>query len=91
MSIDDILNKLEAAEKNFAGTQFLAPILGPGKVRVRIAGIVCQLAITNILPKRFRGWAILQAKSTSEASFVREAGLAEVADGGDDQLGMARA
>ena len=79
MSIDDILNRLEAAEQNFAGTQFLAPILGPGKVRIRIAGIVCQLAITDKLPRKFQGWAILQAKSTSEAVFVREAGLAEVA------------
>jgi hypothetical protein len=79
MSIDDILNRLEAAEQNFAGTQFLAPILGPGKVRIRIAGIVCQLAITDKLPRNFRGWAVLQAKSTSEAVFVREAGLAEVA------------
>jgi hypothetical protein len=79
MSIDDILNKLEAAEQAFTGAHFLAPIVGPGKVRVRIAGIVCQLAITRGLPAGFRGWALLRAKSTAEAIFVREAGLAEIA------------
>jgi hypothetical protein len=83
MSIDDILNSLEAAEHSFAGTLFLAPIVGRGKarsrVRVRIAGVACQLAVTSDLPQDFRGWAVLQAVSTSEAVFVREAGLADVA------------
>lgn len=83
MSIDDILDNLEAAEQAFSGTRFLAPIIGRGKVRsqvrVRIAGVVCQLAITRDLPQDFQGWAVLQALSTSEATFVREAGLAEVA------------
>jgi hypothetical protein len=79
MNIDDLLDKLEKAEQEFAGTQFLAPVIGSGQVQVRIAGIVCQLAITGNLPQGFQGWAILQAQSTSEASFVREAGLAEVA------------
>lgn len=83
MSIDDILNRLEAAEQAFAGTRFLAPIVGRGKdrsrVRIRIAGVVCQLTITAGLPQDFRGWAVMEALSTSEAAFIREAGLAEVA------------
>jgi len=83
MSIDDILNRLEAAEQAFAGTHFLAPIIGRGtarnRVRVRIAGIVCQMAITQELPVKFSGWAVFKALSTSEAAFVREATLAEVA------------
>jgi hypothetical protein len=79
MSIDDILNKLEAAEQAFAGTEFLAPIIGPNRVGVRIAGVVCQLAITDGLPSGFRGWAVLKALSTGEAAFVREAGMAAVA------------
>jgi hypothetical protein len=82
MSIDDILNKLEAAEQAFEGTYFLAPIVGKGevrtKVRVRVAGVVCQLTITQDLPRDFQGWAVFQAVSTSEAAFVREATLAEV-------------
>jgi hypothetical protein len=81
MSIDDILNRLEAAEQAFAGTHFLAPIVGRGRsrVQVRIAGIVCRLDIKRELPQGFRGWAILQALSTSEAAFIRQASLAEVA------------
>ena len=82
MSIEDILNNLEAAEQAFEGSHFLAPIVGQGKVRtrvrVRIAGVICQLAITQGLTRDFHGWAVLQALSTSEAAFVREAGLAEV-------------
>ena len=78
MSIDDILNKLEAAEKAFTGRNFLAPIVGSGPVRVRIAGIVCQLAVAEDVPEGFQGWAVLRAKSTNEAAFVREAGLAEI-------------
>jgi len=83
MSIHELLNKLQAAEQAFAGTEFLAPIVGPGqvsaRVRVRIAGVACQLAITQGLPEGFRGWAVFRALSTSEAAFVRGASLGEVA------------
>lgn len=79
MSIHDLLNRMEAAEKGFVGTEFLAPVVGAGRVAVRIAGVVCQLQVTEGRPKRFQGWAILRALSTSQAAFVREAGLAEVA------------
>jgi hypothetical protein len=79
MSIHDLLNRMEAAEKNFVGTQFLAPVVGDGRVAVRIAGVVCQLQVKEGRPRRFHGWAILRALSTSQAAFVRQAGLAEVA------------
>lgn len=79
MSIHDLLNRMEAAEKGFVGTEFLAPVVGNGRVAVRIAGVVCQLQVTEGRPPHFHGWAILRALSTSQAAFVRQAGLAEVA------------
>ncbi len=79
MPIDDLLDKLEQAERRFVRTEFLAPIIGQGHVVVRIAGVVCQLKVTAGLPHEFAGWAILRSLSTSKAEFVREASLTETA------------
>ena len=76
MGIDDLLNKLEAAEHDFLASEVLAPVLPGQAITVRIAGIVCQLRVDN---QRFEGWALLQPLSTSRARFVRAARLAEVA------------
>lgn len=76
MGIDDLLNKLEAAEKDFLASEVLAPVLPGQAVSVRIAGILCQLRVDN---QRFEGWAVLRPLSTSQARFVRPAALAEVA------------
>ena len=80
MSIDDILNRLEAAEKEFVGREFLAPVVGHGQVMVRIAGVLCRIHVIDGLPRGFRGWALLQALSTSRARFIGNAGLTQVAD-----------
>jgi hypothetical protein len=76
MGIDDLLNKLEAAEKDFLASEVLAPVLPGQAVNVRIAGILCQLRVDN---QRFEGWAILRPLSTSQARIVRPARMAEVA------------
>ena len=78
MSIDDILNRLEAAEKDFVGREFLAPVVG--HVMVRIAGIFCRIRTIEGLPRGFRGWALLQALSTSRARFIETASMTQVAD-----------
>lgn len=77
MSIHDLLDKLAAAEQDFEGSEFLAPIVGSNHVQVRIAGIICQITVSKNLPRDFRGWAILRALSTKEASFERQATLTE--------------
>jgi len=87
MSIDEVLDRLEAAENEFAGRELMAPVVGPeagpaagrAEVAVRIAGVICRLRTIDDLPRGFRGWAILRALSTSRARFVGEAGLAQVA------------
>ena len=78
MSIDDILNRLEAAEKDFVGREFLAPVIG--HVMVRIAGVVCRIRTIEGLPLDFRGWAVLQALSTSRARFIEPAGMTQTAE-----------
>ncbi len=78
MSIHDILNRLEEAERRFAGTEFLAPIMGEARVHVRIAGVVCKLKVAVGLPPGFAGYAFLRARSTREAEFVRAATLQEI-------------
>ncbi|MBP7689570.1 MAG: hypothetical protein KA765_16760 [Thermoflexales bacterium] len=78
MTIHDLLNKLADDERRFSGTQFLAPIVGRGPVLIRIAGIICRLRVTENLPHNFTGWAILQARAISAATFIRSATLSEV-------------
>ncbi|HET9981632.1 MAG TPA: hypothetical protein VFQ32_14385 [Ktedonobacterales bacterium] len=75
MSIDDILNRLEAAENDFLQRDVLAPVLPGRDVIVRIAGIICTLAVTG---KRFTGWGVLRPQSLKAAALVRPATLAEV-------------
>ena len=76
MSIDDILNRLEAAESDFLQREVLAPVLPGRGVVVRIAGIICTLAVTG---KRFAGWGVLRPQTLKTAALVRPATLAEVA------------
>src|SRR5512147_1600492 len=75
MGIDDILNRLEAAENNFLQRDVLAPVLPGRGVIVRIAGIVCTLRVTG---KRFTGWGVLRPQTLRTATLVRPATLAEV-------------
>ena len=75
MGIDDLLNKLEAEERDFLNSEVLAPVLPGQAVTVRIAGIVCQMRVDD---QRFEGWAVLRPLSTKAARILRPARLAEV-------------
>ena len=73
-NLNAALGRLAAAERQFLGSEFLAPVVGGGKVSVRIAGIVCRIDVT---PHDFRGFGVFRATSHSTATLVREAKLAE--------------
>ena len=77
MPINDILNRLEDAERRFVGQEFLAPVLGASQVMVRIAGVVCRMKVKSRQP--FTGWAVLRSLSTSRAELIRQASLHETA------------
>jgi hypothetical protein len=75
MRIEDVLKKLEAAEREFLSREVLAPLLPGRPVQVRIAGILCSLRIEG---EPFTGWAVLQPLAVDRARIVRPASLAEV-------------
>jgi hypothetical protein len=77
MSIHDLLDKMESAEDAFLQTEFLAPVLPGGRVRVRIAGLVCTLRVAGS-PQP--GWAILRPLSMDRARVVGQPGLRQVRD-----------
>jgi hypothetical protein len=77
VSIDDILGRLEEAEREFIGREFLTPVIPRGRTVVRIAGVFCELRKIRDLPEAYRGWAVLKALSTHHAEFVRPATLSQ--------------
>lgn len=72
--ITDALNRLEAAERQFLAGEFLAPVLRGGQVHVRIAGVICRLAVQ---PADFSGWGVFRPSSMTEARLIRPARLSE--------------
>jgi hypothetical protein len=75
MSVRHLLDKMEAAEGAFLEAEFLAPVTPGGKVRVRIAGVVCTLRVVDDAPP---GWAILKPLSLDRARMVARPSPAQV-------------
>jgi hypothetical protein len=71
---DDAFRRLSAAEEAFLRREFLAPVLGGTRVRVRIAGVVCDFRVAT---QGFRGFGVFWPVSHAEARLVRPAGLGE--------------
>jgi hypothetical protein len=72
--VNDLLNRLAAAEEQFLAREFLAPVLRGGPVQVRLAGVVCRLKVE---PADFAGWGVFRPTSYTAARLVRPARLAE--------------
>jgi hypothetical protein len=70
--INDLIDRLAAAEARFREREFLAPAVRGGAVFVRVAGVVCRFAV----PKGFRGWGVFRPDGR-RAKLVREASLGE--------------
>ncbi len=60
VNIHSLLDRMESAEERFLKAEFLAPVLPGGRVRVRIAGVVCTLRVAGPAEP---GWAILKPLS----------------------------
>ncbi len=58
--LDEILERLAAAEERAFAAEFLAPMLRGGTVQVRIAGVVCRLRVS---PPDFEGWGVFRPDS----------------------------
>jgi hypothetical protein len=75
MGIHDLLDRMESAEEAFLQTEFLAPVLPGGQVRVRIAGMICTLQVTGQFEP---GWAILKPLAMDRARVVDQASLRQI-------------
>jgi hypothetical protein len=72
--LDAALGRLANAEDRFLSGEFLAPVVRGASVQIRIAGVVCRMAIE---PRDYEGWGVFRPLSLDAARLVREAGLAE--------------
>jgi hypothetical protein len=72
--VQQLLGRLAAEEEQFLRQEFLAPALQGSGVRVRIAGVVCDVCV---IPPDFTGWGVFQPESHAGARLVRPATLAE--------------
>lgn len=75
MDIHDLLDKMASAENAFLDAEFLAPVMPGGRVRVRIAGVVCTLRVVGQVEP---GWAILKPLSLDRARVVGKPGLRQI-------------
>ncbi|HEY9776072.1 MAG TPA: hypothetical protein V6C81_20080 [Planktothrix sp.] len=61
-----LVAKMAEAERKFATSTFVAPVVSGGRVRVRLQGIVYELEVQD----DFSGWAVLQMTSPGRAKVV---------------------
>jgi hypothetical protein len=74
VGLRQMFDRLAAEEDGFLRRELLAPVPAGGRVRVRLAGVVCTLRVT---PDDFRGWGVFRPRSLAEAELLRPATLAE--------------
>ena len=70
--IRKLINQLATEENKLNSTEFIAPCVGNGKVRTRIAGMVYTFIPK---PRNMTGWGIFQPINQKQAAFVEEANL----------------
>jgi len=65
----ELVAKLAAEERRLYDECFVAPVVGGGRVRVRVSGIVYELSI----PGAYTGWSILKIKNQQQAQVIEPA------------------
>jgi hypothetical protein len=73
-NFDRLFGQLAKAEDRFLKSEFLAPVVRGGEVRVRVASVICRLRVS---PADFEGFGVFRPISHSSAELVRPANLAE--------------
>ena len=76
-SMRKLIEQLANAEQDFIKTQFLAPQVRGGQVRVKLNGMVCTLSPE---PRGFEGWGVFQADADFRAVLLREATKSQTAE-----------
>jgi hypothetical protein len=75
--IRKLINQLAAQENNLSATQFIAPCVGGGKVRTKVAGIIYTFTPK---PRNFEGWGIFQPVDEKIAAVVDEPSFPQIAE-----------
>ncbi len=65
----DLINKLSRAEASLQGQEFLAPLVRRGRARLRIQGLIYELALPDAQP----GWWICRMLNAHQAECIEEA------------------
>jgi hypothetical protein len=65
-----LIEKLARQELDWQGRALLAPVVAPGRARVRVQGLLHTL---KILPEDYRGFGVFAMKGEGLAEFVRSA------------------
>jgi hypothetical protein len=73
--MSDLFDKLAAQEDAFFFQEFFSPVLRGQKIKVRISGVVVELAVTQ--PKNYQGWGVFRPTSYKTARFLRDASMAD--------------
>ena len=74
MKINNLFNKVEAAETKLLDSQFISPVIHGSRVRVKILGLVHEFKVTS----GFQGWAILKPISSTEAKIIGSPSFREI-------------
>ena len=75
--IRKIISQLAAQEGQLIDTQFLAPCVGGGSVRIRVSSMVYTF---KPQPRQFEGWAIFRPINEKIAAVIEEPSLPQVAE-----------
>ncbi|MEG3847123.1 hypothetical protein QT971_05450 [Microcoleus sp. herbarium19] len=75
--INKILSQLAALEAELLDTQFLAPCVRGGKVRIRVGAMVYTF---QPQPQNFEGWAIFQPINEKIAAVIEEPNLPQLTE-----------
>jgi hypothetical protein len=73
--IRNLLRQIATQEEQLCSTRFLAPCTRGGRIRTRLAGMVCTFLPH---PRQFEGWGIFQPSKAQTAALIEEASLAQI-------------
>jgi len=75
MKMNNLLHKVEKAEREFLNSEFIAPVAKHSKIGVRILGLVYEFSPTD---PNFEGWAILKPISSTHAKAIGNPSLLQI-------------
>jgi hypothetical protein len=70
MTLRALIQRLAQQELDWQGRSLLAPVVAPGRARVRLQGLVYEL---SIVPADYRGFGVFSLNAPGVAEFVRSA------------------